>query len=77
MVKVMITQGMALEIVLARILRENGLHVVKVHNGVITHHGKLERVKEEEWMKEAIEEDKEPKGRKRSGKATEPASSET
>jgi len=52
MVRVMVTQGMALDIVMAKILRENGLHVVKVHNGVITHHGKLERVKDEDWVLE-------------------------
>ena len=79
MVKVTITQGMAIDIVLARILRENGLHVVKVHNGVITHHGKLERVRNEEWV---LEETNPPQKRrskkvKESAEETEISSSQT
>jgi hypothetical protein len=74
MVKVVISQGMSLDILMARILRENGLHVIKVHNGIITHHGKLERVRNEDWVLEEMDTQKRPKKAK---KELEEESSET
>jgi hypothetical protein len=54
MVKVNVTRGLATDLVLSRMLRENGFHIVQVHNGLIVRHGKLERVREEKWIQEAM-----------------------
>lgn len=74
MTQVRVKRGLALDAVLAKILRDNGLHVVKVHNGTITHHGKLEKVRDEPWMEGALMAANAPEGRKSS---KEPVSSET
>lgn len=58
MVQIHIEKGQSLQVIFAQILRENGLHIIKVHRGVVTHYGKLERVRELEWVQEGLNESK-------------------
>jgi hypothetical protein len=55
MVEVTVERGIPLEVLLSRIRRENGLHIIQVHRGVVKRHGKLERVKNESWVLKGME----------------------
>lgn len=66
MANVRVQTGLSWPIIRAKCERHNGLHILKVHNGVVTHYGRLEKVQEEAWMKEALAASLKPK-RKRSG----------
>lgn len=55
MAKVIISEGLSDELFLTRLKRTNGLHIVQVHNGVITHHSRLEEVEGKKWVQGALE----------------------